>query len=91
MNELDLLNNVVSKYGIQGLIILFLLWDKVLKPMHKKSKGEWINYSTLDKDITKVNVKLHELEKWIDKELNHNFNQHNEIFSKLDKLEDNVK
>lgn len=95
MTELDLISQLLKSNGVAGVIAVFLLWDKFIRPMQKKSKGEWIDHNSvrkeftdIQKELTALSVKIEEMEKRRKDDSDHNYNQHANLFGRVDKLED---
>ena len=53
-----LLSQILTQHGIEGVIGLWIIYEKWIKPWRKKDNGEWISY----KDIKLVKEKQDAME-----------------------------
>lgn len=58
MDEIKIVLEFAKTYGLSGLIVMVLLWDKYIKPYRKKNSGEWVSY----KDVHQLAEQVKKME-----------------------------
>ena len=54
----EFLLEAAKKYGMSGIISLFIIWDKFIYPQWKKSQGNFVSYKDLKEQLEKLEGKV---------------------------------
>lgn len=60
---------VFERYGISGLILIFLFWKHFLYPQWRKRSGEFVHWNDLKQKLDEDNEKLKRLERLLNSQL----------------------
>jgi len=53
-----ILTYILEHYGVSGLFMAYIFWEKFLHPQWKKSKGTYVSYSAIKEQMNSLENKL---------------------------------